>query len=139
VKTIYNSFGLKGNLVALGGNLWNEKVATAIRNKVGLDDLQAAARAFFDEILPEMQNFMEQKLAASDLQVGELKKVAERLGRAPTWHLHAETCDRKALEDFMERYCLWYNGFTEKQVCDCGGAALPIPAHRAGCAAKKES
>ena len=62
------------------------------------------------------------------LQVGELQKEVEKLGRAPTWHLHAETCDRKALEAFMERYCLWYNDVkpTEKPVdrpqncIDCG-------------------
>lgn len=42
----------------------------------------------------------------------ELQKKAEKLGRAPTWHLSADNCDRRALEDFLERYCLWYNNVT---------------------------
>ncbi len=66
-KIIYDDFALrKGNLIALGGNLWNQHVSHAIRyKKDGQDDLQAAAGAFFDKVLPEMQNFMEQKLAAA--------------------------------------------------------------------------
>jgi hypothetical protein len=66
-KIIYDDFALrKGNLIALGGNLWNSHVGDALRNKkVEVDDLQAATEAFFDKVLPEMQNFMEQKLAAA--------------------------------------------------------------------------
>ncbi len=63
MKTVYDDFALGGNLIALGGNLWNQWVSYAIRNKkAGDDDLKAAAEAFFETILPEMQNFMEQKL-----------------------------------------------------------------------------
>lgn len=67
IAIIYDDYALrKGNLIALGGNLWNQHVSEAIRNKkAGEDDLKAAAEAFFDKILPEMQNFMEQKLAAA--------------------------------------------------------------------------
>ena len=66
-KLIYEDWALRnGNLIALGGNLWNQHVSHAIRNKkADQDDLQAAAGAFFDKVLPEMQNFMEQKLAAA--------------------------------------------------------------------------
>jgi len=65
VKTTYNAFALRGNLAALGGNLWNDRVGRSLRSKPeGKPDLTCAAEVFFDEILPELQNFMEQKIAA---------------------------------------------------------------------------
>ena len=66
-KVVYEGFALRdGNLIALGGNLWNQHVSHAIRNKkADEDDLHAAAGAFFHKVLPEMQNFMEQKLTAA--------------------------------------------------------------------------
>lgn len=77
-KIKYDDFALKGNLVALGGNLWNSMVSKAIREKKeGQDDLNAAAAAFFEEILPEMQNFMEQKLERK-----LLKEIATRQEKA---------------------------------------------------------
>lgn len=73
-KTIYTEYALTGNLVALGGNLWNQFLAAAMRKRNLEDgDLKIAATVFFEEIIPEMQNFMEQKLAAANRQVEKLK------------------------------------------------------------------
>jgi hypothetical protein len=67
MKTVYSDFALTGNIVALGGNLWNEKLAQALRHKKKDEsELRIAAGVFFNEILPELQNFMEQKLKAED-------------------------------------------------------------------------
>lgn len=79
----YPDWSLKGNVVALGGNLWNQYVRESLLAPDGKDDLGCAARAFFDKILPELHNFVEQKIAhekkQTDLQVDELKKDNERL------------------------------------------------------------
>lgn len=63
-KVSYTPSALKGNVLALGGNLWNEKVGHAIRNQDGKkSELTLAAEVFFNEILPELHNFVEQQQA----------------------------------------------------------------------------
>jgi hypothetical protein len=52
---------------------------------------------------------------ALNLQIDALKK---KLSRAPTWHLSADNCNRKALEAFMELYCLWYNDAVKTRKCE---------------------
>lgn len=61
-KVVYSDYALGGNVVALGGNLWNEKLPRALAEKGDFSELNAAAKVFFDEILPELENFVEQKL-----------------------------------------------------------------------------
>lgn len=142
MKTTYTPYALGGNLVALGGNLWNEMVSRAFRsrdNKTG--DLQVAAHVFFEEILPEMQNFMEQKLAANP----QLAHI---------FHLHATTKrNHGTCQPRIERACTACNAKDDlaalldrgadtvrcKKVLGGGplpsvacGAPRPCPIHDAG-------
>lgn len=72
MKTKYSEYALSGSVETLGANLWNQKVGAAIRGKRVDDELQVAARVVFKEIMPELQNFMEQKIA-HELKVANLK------------------------------------------------------------------
>lgn len=72
---------LDGKIVYLGANLWNEKVAAAISRDGHGNEIKSAADVFFVEILPELQNFMEQKISVQaekpNLNIEQLTEMWE--------------------------------------------------------------
>jgi hypothetical protein len=80
-------------------------------------------------------------LVDANLQVSVLGEIIRRnvphhdpstANVSTTYQIVMGGLDYKKLLEFV-------TGVTEKQVCDCGATELPIPAHRAGCAAKKDA
>jgi hypothetical protein len=42
--------------------------------------------------------------------------LVDALLAAPKWYYHAETVDRRKLEQFMEEYCIWHNTVRQKAI-----------------------